>query len=150
MGRKQLEAGGDLTAENERAPGRPGESRAGRKLCSSASCTLESPVHAQSLSHVHLFATPWSVAHHAPLSMELPRRKYWNGLPFCSSGDLPNPGIKPGYPDLQADSLPLCHLGRRSILESPGIAKRGQPPHPEILILLVCSGVWIPILFKNF
>ena len=41
----------------------------------------------------------------APLSMEFPRREYWSGLPFPSPGDLPDPGIEPGTPALQADSL---------------------------------------------
>ena len=47
------------------------------------------------LSHVQLFATLWTVACQAPLSMEFPRQEYWSGLPFPSSGDLPDPGIKP-------------------------------------------------------
>ena len=51
-------------------------------------------------------ATPWTVAHKAPLSMELFRQEYWNGLPFSTSGDLPDPGIEPGSAALQADSLP--------------------------------------------
>ena len=59
----------------------------------------------KSLSHVRLFATPWTVAHQAPPSMEFSRREYWSGLPFPSPGDLPNPGIKPGSPALQADAL---------------------------------------------
>ena len=42
----------------------------------------------------------------APLSMEFSRQEYWSGLPFPSPGDLPNPGIEPGSPALQADSLP--------------------------------------------
>ena len=50
-------------------------------------------------------ATPWTVAHQAPLSMGFSRREYWSGLPFLSSGDLPDPGIKPGSPALQADDL---------------------------------------------
>ena len=53
-----------------------------------------------------LFVSPWTVAHQAPLSMEF-SRKDWNGLPFSPSGDLPNPGIEPASPALQADSLPL-------------------------------------------
>ena len=60
----------------------------------------------KSLSHVQLFATPWTVACQAPLSMEFFRPEYWSGLPFSSSGDLPNPGIEPRSPTLQADSLP--------------------------------------------
>ena len=51
-------------------------------------------------------ATPWAVAHQALLSMGLPRQEYWSGLPFPCPGDLPNPGIKPGSPALQADALP--------------------------------------------
>ena len=51
-------------------------------------------------------ATPWTVAHQAPLSMGFSRQEYWSGLPFPSSRDLPDPGIKPGSPALQADSLP--------------------------------------------
>ena len=57
-------------------------------------------------SHVWLFATLWTVAHQAPLSMGFSRQEYWSGLPFPSPGDLPDPGIKPGSPALQADSLP--------------------------------------------
>ena len=72
-------------------------------------------------SHIQLFVTPWPVAHKAPLSMEFSRQEYWSGLPFPlqeifqeisrrssrrSPGDLPDPGIEPGSPALQADSLP--------------------------------------------
>ena len=49
--------------------------------------------------------TPWTVAYQAPLSMGFSRQEYWSGLPFPSPGDLPNPGIKPGSPALQADTL---------------------------------------------
>ena len=58
------------------------------------------------LSHVQLFATPWTVACQAPLSMEFSRQEYWSGLSIPFSRDLPHPGIKPRYPALQADSLP--------------------------------------------
>ena len=57
------------------------------------------------LSRVRLFATPWTVAHYAPLSMGFSRQEYWSGLPFPSPGDLPNPGIEPRSPALQADAL---------------------------------------------
>ena len=56
------------------------------------------------------FATPWTVAHQAPLSMECSRQEHWSGLPFPSPGDLPNPRIS-GSPALQADSLCLIHQG---------------------------------------
>ena len=49
--------------------------------------------------------TPWTVVCQAPLSMGFSRQGYWNGLPFPSPVDLPNPGIEPGTPALQADSL---------------------------------------------
>ena len=50
--------------------------------------------------------SPWTVARQAPLSMEFSRLEYWSGSPFPSPGDLPNPGIEPRSPALQADSLP--------------------------------------------
>ena len=50
--------------------------------------------------------TPWTAARQAPLSVEFSRQEYWSGLPCPSSGDLPKPGIEPGSPTLQADSLP--------------------------------------------
>ena len=51
-------------------------------------------------------ATPWTAAHQAPLSRRSSRQGCWSGLPFPSPGDLSNPGIEPGSPALQADSLP--------------------------------------------
>ena len=50
--------------------------------------------------------TPWTVAHQAPLPMGFSRQEYWSALPCPPPGDLPDPGIKPGSPALQADSLP--------------------------------------------
>ena len=55
----------------------------------------------KSLSRVQLFATPWTTQ-----SMKFSRPEYWSGEPFPSPGDLPNPGIEPRSPELQADSLP--------------------------------------------
>ena len=60
----------------------------------------------KSLSRVQLFATPWTVAYQAPQSMGFSRQEYWSGLPFLSPEDLPNPGMEPGSPALQADALP--------------------------------------------
>ena len=54
----------------------------------------------KSLSHVQLFATPWTVARQAPLAMGFSRQEHWSGLPFSSSGELLGPGIKPGSPAL--------------------------------------------------
>ena len=56
------------------------------------------------LSRVRLFVTPWTVAYQAPPSLGFSRQECWSGLPFPSPGDLPDPGIEPGYP--QADALP--------------------------------------------
>ena len=57
-------------------------------------------------------ATPWTVVYQAPLSMEFSRQEYWSRLLFPSPGDLPNPGIKPGSPALQEDSLPTELWGK--------------------------------------
>ena len=62
-------------------------------------------VKVKSLSRVQLFATHWTVAYQAPLSIEFSRKEYWSGLPFPSPGDLPDPGIEPRSPELKADAL---------------------------------------------
>ena len=54
---------------------------------------------------VQFFATPWTIAHQALLSMGFPRQERWSGLPFPSPGDFPDPGVKPRSPVLQANSL---------------------------------------------
>ena len=76
-----------------------------------------------SLSHVRLFATLWTIAHQAPPSMEFPRQEYWSGLPFPSLGDLPDPGIKPRSPALKADTLPSEPPGKPHGCESWTIKK---------------------------
>ena len=62
--------------------------------------------------------TPWTAAHQAPLSMRFSRQGYWSGLPFPSPGDLPNAGIEPRSPTLQADSL-LAELQGKPTREAP-------------------------------
>ena len=57
-------------------------------------------------SRVRLFASPWTLAHQAPLSMGFSRQEAWSGLPFPSPEDLPDPGIEPRSLTLQVDSLP--------------------------------------------
>ena len=52
-----------------------------------------------------ILAIPWTVACQAPLSTGFSRQEYWSGLPFPSPGDLPDPGIEPTSPALQADDL---------------------------------------------
>ena len=81
------------------------------------------------LSHVPLFATLWAVAHQAPLSTGFPRQEYWSGLPFPPPGDLPDSGVEPRSPTLQADSL---------LSEPPG------KPH-----LLYCAEIYSKDTFKE-
>ena len=69
----------------------PGRKAAGRYI--SQDC-----VRAKSLSLAQLFATLWTVTHKAPLSMGFFMQESWDGLPFSTSGDLPNPGIEPKPP----------------------------------------------------
>jgi len=74
----------------------------------------------KSLSRVLFFATPWTVAHQASPSMEFSRQQYWSGLPFPSPGDLPNPGIEPRSPALQADALTSETPGKRRLVVAKG------------------------------
>ena len=53
-----------------------------------------------------VFVTPWTTAYQVPLSMKFSRQEYWSGLPFPSPGDLRDPGVKLGSPELHADYLP--------------------------------------------
>ena len=61
-------------------------------------------VRVKSLSCVYLFVTPWPVACQGPPSMGFSWQEYWSGVPFPSPGHLPDSGIEPGSPTLQADS----------------------------------------------
>ena len=62
-----------------------------------------------------IYVAPWTVACQPPLSMQISRQEYWRGFPFPSPGDLPDPGIEPGSPILQADSLPSETPGKCKI-----------------------------------
>ena len=90
-------------------------------------------VKVKSLSHVQLFATPWTVAYKAPPSLGFSRQEYWSGLPFPSPGDLPNPGIEPGSPTLRADTLPS---------EPPGKLNPKEQHSPGINMLLLSRSVF--------
>ena len=63
------------------------------------------------------FWTPWTVAHQAPLPMGFSRQAYWTMLPCPLPGDLPNPGIKPRSPEVQADSLLVEPPGKPIVWE---------------------------------
>ena len=87
----------------------------------------------KSLSWVWLFATPWTVAYQAPLSMGFSRQEYWSGLPFPSPGDLLDPGIEPGSPSLQADALTS---------EPPGKPRSGKWNVVNFRLILTVKGIW--------
>ena len=70
----------------------------------------------KSLSRVRLFVTPWTVAYQSSLSMGFSRQEYWSGLPFPSPGDLPDPGIEPRSPALDADALTSEPPGKPKII----------------------------------
>ena len=89
---------------------------------------------------------PWIVAHQTPLSMRFSRQEYWSGLPFPPPGDLPDPGIEPASPTLQAGSLSMSHQGRATealgdqdshVWQSPWVGKipwkRKRQPTPVLL-----------------
>ena len=95
------------------------------------------------LSHFRLFETPWTVACQAPLSVEFPRQEYWRGLPFPSPGYVPDPGIEPESPALQADSLLLNLQGSPSkdayvlIFNTLLFSPRSEKCQPEAWELLL-------------
>ena len=69
----------------------------------------------ESLNRVQFFPTPWTITHQTPQSMEFSRQEYWSGMPFLPPGDLPDPGIEPQSPVLQADTLPSEPPGKCAI-----------------------------------
>ena len=95
------------------------------------------------------FATPWTVAHWAPLSMEFFRQEYWSGLPFPSPGDHPNLGIEPRSPALQADSSASEPPAGERLKFAPGCQELGSPRYPQHLILWT-SGSCSPNLATMF
>ena len=90
----------------------------------------------KSVSRVRLFATPWTVAYQASLSIGFSRQGYWSGLLFPSAGDLPYPGIKPGLPALQEDALPSeppgmpCNAGESGSIPGSGRSARERNSNP--------------------
>ena len=91
------------------------------------------------LSRVQLFATPWTIAYQAPLSMEFSRQEYWSGLPFPSPGDLPDSGMEPRSPALQADALPSEPPGKPQIFIGAPFFGGGWARIPE----------WVAIPFSR-
>ena len=114
-------------------------------------------VKVKSLSHVWLFATPWTVVYQAPPSMGFSRQECWSGLPFPSPGDLPDPGIEPGSPALQTDALPSEPPGKpaasaKSLQQCRTLCDPidGSPPgSPVPGILQARTLEWVAISFSN-
>ena len=82
------------------------------------------------------------VAHRAPLSMGFSRQECWSGLPFPSPGDFPDPGIEPGSPALQADSLLIEPLNIWGVLQSMGRAGNDTPLQYSCLENPIVRGAW--------
>ena len=120
-------------------------------------------MYAQLLSQVQLLATPWTVARQAPLSKWFFRQEYWSGLPFTSPRDLPDPGIEPGSPTLQADFYHLSHQGKKAgqakfmqnnwirLLRVPWTARRSnQSILKEISPEYSLEGLMLKLKFQYF
>ena len=102
-----------------------------------------SKVKVKSLSRVLLFEIPWTVVYQASLSMGFSRQEYWSGLPLPSPGDLPDPGIKPKSPALQADTLPSEPPGKPPrILECVAIpfSRGSSQPRNQTWVSCIASG----------
>ena len=107
----------------------------------------------KSLSHVRLFATPWTVAYQAPPSMGFSRHECWSGLPFVSPGDLPDPGIEPGSPILHLLVAPHLSVFWRVCLwsVSPPEFKLGGSAHAlKQPWPYVSSPVYVVAIFPHF
>ena len=95
------------------------------------------------LSRVQLLVTPWTVTCQAPLSIGFSRQEYWSGLPFPSPGDLPDPGIEPRSPALQADSLPSEPPGKPSWIRYHNTKLTSCKKQLELNFKRFCSRLFI-------
>ena len=103
-------------------------------------------------SHVCLFATPWTVACQAPLSMGFSRQEYWSGLPCPSPGDLPDPGIEPASLvslALQIDSLPTEPPGKSKLRQYFHLIRIFKIFYYKILTISTFQ-FWFQIQINNF
>ena len=80
-------------------------------------------------SHVQLFATPWTIARQAPLSVGFPRQEYWNGLPFPSPGKFPDLGIEPVSPALAGRFFTTEPPGKSSLITGEMLIKITKKLH---------------------
>ena len=105
----------------------------------------------KSLSRVWLFVTPWTVVHQAPPSMGFSRQEYWSGLPFPSPGDLPDPGIEPRSPRLQADALTSEPPGKQILAVIPHVVQyQAILINVALQVVLKLSSFSSPTLFLSF
>ena len=103
------------------------------------------------LSHVRLFATPWTVAYQVPPSMGFSRQEYWNGLSFPSPGDLSNSGIRTGSPTLAGGFFttePPGKLNYKIIYHLP--TRRIYPGGTVIKNLTVMWETWVQSLDQEY
>ena len=118
----------------------------------------------KSLSHVQLFAIPWTVAYQALPSMGFSRQEYWSGLTFPSPGDLPDPRIKPRSPTFQADTLtseppgklehqlclPLTHLAFTFTIPSVTVVLYQVIPLPWLVPVWLWGVTWNVMSLQRF
>ena len=83
------------------------------------------------------FATPWTVACQAPLSVGFPRKEYWSGLPFPSPGDFPNPAIEPKSPALTGESFTAEPSGKAPNLMTPPSKSNYLPKVQSLVTILL-------------
>ena len=94
----------------------------------------------KSLSRVQLFATLWTVAYQAAPSMGFSKQEYWSGLPLPSPGDLPDPGIEPRSPTLEADVLTSVPPGKLSNIKT--VDSKDLLPNNSLWNCQVCDFLW--------
>ena len=97
----------------------------------------ESESEVKSLSHVQLFATPWTVAYRTPPSMEFSRQEYWSGLPFPSPGDLPDPEIESRSPVLRAHTSPSEPPGQLTVRKGYIKSHKGNDPNLYLILIFL-------------
>ena len=92
-------------------------------------------------------ATPWTVAHQAPLSMGFSRQEYWSGLLFPSPGDLSNPRVEPGSlasPALAGRFFTNAPPGKPQQIQTATQTTTQQPQYREVFLLLLLDILRVP------
>ena len=102
-------------------------------------CPAALKLKVKSLNPVWLFATPWTVACHIPLSVGFSRQEYWSGLPFPSPRDLPNPGIEPRSPSTPGRLFTVWATREAHCLKAEAVMKKNTERRKIFVVLLWCS-----------